>query len=688
MRLKTLIASVTCALSCAMPARADEGLWTFDNFPSAKVEQAYGVKIDKAWLDHLQAATVRLTTGCSGSVVSKAGLVLTNHHCVVECVQALSSAASDHMKNGFLTASRAEERKCPGMQAEILVSVTDITSSVNAATAGKTGGDFVAARDATAARAEDAVCGGDPRYRCQMVSLYRGGAYQIYKHRRYADVRLAFAPEFSTAFFGGDPDNFNFPRFNLDMAFVRLYEDGIAVVSPNHLAWKPRAPRPGEPVFVAGSPGTTERLMTVAQLETQRDLAIPLAQLQRSELRGRLIAFSHQDAEARRLVTDPLFGTENAFKVNRGRQAILNSRAFLDSKRADEAALRAKVAADPALAAQVGDPWREIEVAQAAYAQHHVRLRQLETYAGSNSDLFNYARILVRAAQERARPSAERLPEYSDAKLALLEKEVLDPRPVEPRLEAIYLEFWLSKTREYLTADDPATRLLLGSESPEDLAAKLATTSILGDAAARKALWDGGLDAIAASGDPMIHMAWRIDPAARAVRRAWESEVTGPVAAASERIALARFAAYGQAVYPDATSSLRLSYGTVAGWTYQGVTVPPTTTIAGLYNRATGAEPYALPTRWAAAKARLDQKAVLNFVTTNDIIGGNSGSPVVSATGELLGAAFDGNIHSLGGVYGYDGAVNRTVVVSTVAATEALRKVYGRADLVKELTGR
>ena len=689
MNLKLLSAASAAALVfAAAPALADEGMWTFDNFPSAQVEAAYGVKIDRRWLDTVQAASVRLTSGCSASVVSGEGLVLTNDHCVIDCQQALSTSEQDYVKNGFVPAGRSEERTCPGMQAEILTSITDVTGQINAATAGKTGGDFIRARDAAIAQAESSACGADAgTERCQVVSLYRGGQYKLYKYRKYADVRLAFAPEYASAFFGGDPDNFNFPRFNLDAAFLRLYENGRPARTPQHLTWASRAPKEGEPVFVSGNPGSTDRMMTVSQLETQRDLAIPVSQLQRSELRGRLIRFSAESPEHKRIALDTLTGVENSFKVFYGRQFALSDPAFMDAKRASEAELKAKVAADPKLAAAIGDPWAEIDKAQAAYAEHYLRYRQLETSPGV-SDLFYYARALVRGAQERAKPAGERLPEFGQARLPLLEKELLDAQPVEAALEELALAYWLSKTREYLLPDDPAVKLLLGKESPEGLGRRLATTSKLGDPAVRKALWEGGLAAVRASDDPLIQLVLRTDPAARAARSAWESEVSGPIDRAAERIAKARFAVYGDAVYPDATFTARLSYGKVAGWTHRGQTVPAVTTIAGLYERATGAEPYELAPRWVAAESRLNPQTVFNFVTTNDIIGGNSGSPVVNAKGEVLGAAFDGNIHSLGGDYGYEGSANRTVVVSTAAISEALDKVYGQQALLRELKAR
>jgi hypothetical protein len=671
----------------AAPALADEGMWTYDNFPLAKVNQEYGLKLDQKWLDRMQGASVRLTTGCSASLVSGSGLVLTNHHCVVECVQDLSSGDKDYVQDGFLTNGREDEKKCPGMQAEILTSITDVTKDVQAAGAGKTGQDYVRAREAAMAAIEQAGCGDDPSLRCQVVTLYRGGQFKLYKYRKYADVRLVFAPEFATAFFGGDPDNFNFPRFNLDVGFIRLYENGKPAVTPTHLTWASRAPQEGEATFVSGNPGSTNRLLTVSQLETLRDLTIPVGQLQRSEIRGRLTQFGEESAEHKRIATDPLFGVENSFKVFYGQQSALNDKAFMDAKRAQEAELKAKVAADPKLAAEIGDPWGDIAGAQAAYANNYLRYRQIEGGAGY-SNLYYYAQTLVRAAQEREKPSAERLAEYADTRLPLLEKKLLDAKPVDAELEEVYLAFWLSKTREYLTTDDLAVKSLLGKESPEGLAKRAVAGSKLADPAARKALWDGGLAAIKASDDPLIQLVLRNDPAARAVRKVWETEVQGPTDAAAERVARAKFAAYGDAVYPDATFSLRLSYGKVAGWSYRGVTVPSMTNFAGLYDRATGAEPYKLAPRWVEAQAKVNPTTVYNFVTTNDIIGGNSGSPVVNAKGEVLGAAFDGNIHSLGGAFGYDGSINRTVVVATSAATEALTKVYGRTALVKELTGK
>jgi len=676
------------ALPIALAAHAEEGMWTYDDFPSVQVEQTLGVRLDRAWLDHVQAASVRLTTGCSAAVVSPDGLALSNHHCVMPCAHDLSGPGADYVRDGFLTDARSEERKCPGMQAEVLMGITDVTAQVFAASAGKFGEDYVAAREAAMSGAERTLCGADPRLRCQVISFFRGGQFKVYKYHKYTDVRLVFAPEFAASFFGGDPDNFNFPRFAFDCAFLRLYEDGKPARTQDFLTWSSGPPQNGEAVFVSGNPGASERQFTVAQLESLRDVNLPVASLQRSELRGRLIQFAEQSPENRRISTDQLFGQENAFKVFYGRQLALVDPDFMAARRKDEAELKAKLAADPKLAAQIGDPWGEIEKLQKAYAEQYVVWRQLEGAAGGGSELYRYARTLVRGALERPKPTTQRLPEFADSRLPLVEKTLFDHAAVEPGLETLYLEFWLSKTREYLGADSPATVMVLGKESPEDLARRLVGGSKLADPAVRRALWAGGLPAITASTDPMIQFVLRTDPVSRAARQLWEEEVAGPIDRASERIARVRFAFYGPNIYPDATFSLRLSYGKVAGWTYKGEQIAPFTTFAGLYDRATGAEPFRLSPRWEAARGKLDPAVVFNFATTNDILGGNSGSPVVDAKGQIIGDAFDGNIHSIAGDFVYDGALNRTVALTTDAITEALTKVYGRTALVKELTAR
>jgi hypothetical protein len=674
------------ALLAAGAARANEGLWTFDNFPAAGAKAALGVDITPAWLARVQAAAVRLSVGCSASVVSASGLLLTNDHCASDCAQALSPKDADYTRAGFLAAAKTDERTCPGMQADILLQITDVTPRMQAAGAGLTGEALVLARGAVGGTIEQSVCGADRKLHCEVVELYHGGQFKLYKYREYGDVRLVFSPGDQAAFFGGDPDNFNFPRYDLDCAFLRLYEDGQPVATPQRLVWNPAPPSAGQPVLVAGNPGGTFREQTVAQLEAQRDVTLPLDMAELSELRGRMIRFGEESPANTRAVDEPLMDLENDYKVVVGRLATLDNAGFMDARRKAEPDLRVQAAAK--LGASLGDPWADVAAAQREIGALYVPYRQLETDPAELSPLFGYARDLVRAAQERQKPSDQRMPRYSDSQLAVVEKQVLDPAPLQPALEQLVLEYWLSKSRELLTADDPDTRLLLGTDSPETLSAQLVNGARLGDAAVRKALWDGGLPAIEASDDPMIRFMLRIDPEAQRARRAFEDKVEGPTARGAAAIARARFAVSGDSVYPDGTFTLRLSYGVVEGWSSDGKTVGPFTRFGGLYQRATGQPPFDLDPRWIAARPRLNPDTIFDFATTNDIIGGNSGSPILNANAEVIGTAFDGNIQSLGGDYGYDPQANRTVGLSAAAITEALRKVYGADALVGELTAR
>jgi hypothetical protein len=671
----------------AGPALADEGMWTFDNFPSAAVKAKYGVTIDKAWLDRVQHAAVRLSTGCSASMVSPEGLVLTNHHCVSDCAQDLSTPQQDFIKSGFTALTRKDERLCPGMQAEILLSITDVTGRVNGAVAGKTGTAFINGRDGEIAAIEKEGCAGKTAtQRCQMVTLYQGGEYKLYTFRKFSDVRLVFAPELATANFGGDPDNFNFPRYNLDCAFVRLYENGQPVKTPEHLRWTTQAPAAGEAVFVAGDPDATHRHYTAAQLLFLRNTFLPQSALRFSEMRGRLIRFTEEGPEQARVGGHLQFIVENDFKYLWGELQALDEPGFIEAKRDQALALQAKVDADPGLKAEIGDPWAEIAAAEIFRGGIFAKYELLENRPAFGSDLYGYARSLVRAAAERSKPSGERLPAYADSRLPLLEKEVTDARPVDPALEQLILEFWLSKVREYLTADAPETKLMLGKESPEALSRRLAATRLI-DPAYRKQLWAGGQAAIQASDDPLIRYVVATDPAARALRAAMNEKVNGPEQQAHARIAKARFAVFGTSLYPDATFSLRLTYGKIDGWTIHGQTVAPFTYFGGLYDRATGQPPFELTRKWIDARSKLNPDTVFDMAASVDIAPGNSGSPLINARGEVIGAVFDGNIHSLGGDYAYDARLNRGVAVSTAAITEALEKVYDDLELVRELKG-
>ena len=680
------LASVALApFAAAAPASAEEGMWTFDAFPTAQVRQRYGWAPDQQWLNRVQAAAVRLTGGCSASFVSPEGLVLTNHHCVVACVQDLSTPQNDIVKAGFTASTRAEERQCPGQQAEVVTQITDVTPRVQTAIGQTTGATLTRARDAAIAAIESESCRDPQRERCQVVTLYGGGQYKLYRYRKYSDVRLAWAPEFQAAFFGGDPDNFNFPRYALDAAFLRVYENGRPAATPAHLNWNARAPQAGEVTFVVGNPGSTQRLFTGSQFDMRRHTIFPTLVPLFSEYRGRLIEAMKDDPEKTRTGQDTLFGVENSYKVYIGQWQALRDPEFSERLTTAEANLRSRVASDAALRAEVGDPWADVSRANLTYREMYPEYLLLEANAGWGSKLYDYAEALVRAAQEREKPDAERLPGYTSSRLPLLEKQITDEAPVYPWLEELTLAFWLSKTRELLTADDPRVKQLLGRESPEQLAERLVTGSRLADPAVRKQLFDGGLRAIERSDDPMIKFALKSSRIGREQLDRYRAEVDAPITAAQSKLSRARFAAYGDDLYPDATFSLRISYGSVQGWEENGRNVPFATRIGGMFERATGAVPYDLPAKWAAAENRLNKNTVLDFTTNNDIIGGNSGSPVIARDGSVIGAAFDGNIHSLGGSYGFDGAKNRTIVVSTAAVNEALQKIYGGQALLREL---
>ncbi|TYC89334.1 S46 family peptidase [Novosphingobium sp. BW1] len=661
-------------------ARADEGMWTFDGFPADKMQADYGWAPDQAWLDTVRASAVRLTGGCSASFVSDAALILTNHHCVASCLYDNSTGDNDLLEHGYIAASLRDEKKCPGQQAEVVTKIEDVTGEVKTAIGALTGEALTKARDARIAEIEAANCPDTAKFRCQVVTLFGGGQYKLYTYRKYSDVRLVWSPEDRAATFGGDPDNFNFPRYSLDGSFLRAYEDGKPVKTPAHLTWNPRTPKADEATFVVGNPGSTSRLYTLSQLAFEREVRLPITVATLSELRGRLIRAMEESPEHAREGLDLLSGVENSLKVYIGRTKALNDPAFTAKLAKAEADLKAKSAGNAA----IGDPWAQVDAAAEAYRTLYIPYR----YEAPSGTLYSYAQALVTGATERAKPNAERLPGYTDSALPLTEKRLLDEAPVYPWLDELQMAWSLSKAREYLGVDDPQTRLLLGKESPEGLSERLVAGTKLADPAYRKQLWDGGLAAIEASDDPMIQYALKLDANQRALKQKVDEAYAGPVTQAGAKLADARFAAYGDSLYPDATFTLRISYGRVKGWTERGNEVPFQTTMGGTFERATGAEPFDLPSQFAAKESAIDKSVTYDFVTTNDIIGGNSGSPVIDKAGTVIGAAFDGNIHSLGGNYGYDPVLNRTVVVSTAALQEALETIYPAPRIVKELAAK
>jgi V8-like Glu-specific endopeptidase len=683
-----LLYAATAALlvTLAGGARADEGMWTFHGFPFEKANGALGTKLNQAWLDRVRAATVRLAN-CTGSFVSKDGLVLTNHHCIESCLAELSSKEKSLVEDGFLARAHGEEKRCQTQLADVLVGMDEVTPQIVAAIAGKNDQEATEARNATLTALES-QCEAATKLKCESVTLYEGGQYWLYRYKRYTDVRVVFAPEAAIAAFGGDPDNFQFPRWCLDMGILRAYENGKPARTPQFLKINFAGPAVGDPVFVSGHPGTTDRLLTAAQLESQRNFEIPNWLLRYSELRGRFIQFSTTSEQNARITADQLNGVENSIKVRRKQLDALLDDELFERKLAEQATLQKHVAGDPSLRAAVGDPWSEIEKAEAVKEGLYLPWLNIEQGAGFQGRLITYARALVRGAEERAKPNNDRFREYTDTALPRIEQQLGAAVPVYTELEELRLTFGLERMREWLGPDHPLVRQLLSKESPADLARRAVAGSKLADPAARLALWNGGAAAVAASTDPMIQLARAIEPEARRLRKEYEDKVESPTDLAAEKLAKARFAVLGTSVYPDATFTLRLNYGTVGAWVENGKPVEPVTQLSRAFERATGARPFRIPESWLAVRDRLDMSTPFNLATNSDIVGGNSGSPLISARGEVVGLLFDGNIHSISGSYWFDTEKNRAVAVHPAIMREAMTKVYRADALLRELGAR
>ncbi len=676
-------AALTALFMSMTPAWSEEGMWTFDNFPSAKVAKTYGFAPDKAFLEKVQSASVRLAFGCSGSFISPSGLVMTNHHCAQECISHLSTAASNLNVDGFYAKQLEDEIKCPVMEVNQLISIGDVTARIRRATKTLKAQSANVARKAEIARITKEC---DRQVRCDVVTLYHGGEYKLYRYKPFRDVRLVFAPEFDIAFFGGDPDNFTFPRYDLDLALLRVYENGAPARTPDHFSWSERGVQPGELTFVSGNPGGTQRLNTVAELEFERDVAQPRSIRYISELRGVLSRYADESAEHRKQALDDLFGYENSLKAIVGRQATLVSPRFMSVKQSHERMLRARVAVDPAKERRFGKAWDNIAAAEKVANELALRYAFVEggRPLGFQSDLLLHARTLVRGAVERPKPNDRRLPEFADARLPTVQVRLFGPAPIFAEYEKTKLAWSLAKLREYLGADDSFVRAVLGKRSPDEVAGEIAG-STLADPAVRRSLWSGGQAAIAASTDPAISLVRALDSRARVIRKEYEDRVEAPLRANDELVAEAQFAVLGTGTYPDATFTARLSYGSVKGYGVNGRQIAPITFVRGLYERATGRDPFKLPLSWVNAQSTLDPATPMNFVTTNDIIGGNSGSPVINKKAQIVGLIFDGNIESLGGDFGYDGTQNRAVAVHSVAIATALQTIYHADRILTEV---
>ena len=681
--MKNLILLVTL-LVISIPSSADEGMWTLDNFPKMAVKERYGVDINDAWLETVKSSVARMDSGCSASFVSPNGLVLTNHHCSVSCISQNSSIESDLEAGGFLAARPEDEVSCPTDRISVLMETEEITQHVAQATAGKDDAEAGEVRRQTLKRTVQ-ECEETSGLKCESVSLYNGGQHWLYKYKRYDDVRLVFAPERDIAAFGGDPDNFNFPRWSLDMTLMRVYEDGKPANTPNHLEWREKGLTSGEAMFVAGHPGNTQRLLTVSDLKFRRDVSIPQWLLRNVELRGRYIQYASAGGEAYRTTQEPLQTVENGIKVLRKELDALHNDEMFSQKAAAERELKAAIAANSKLAADIGTAWDDIERANDTYLRFRDDYIYIEAGVAFSGRLFDYARTLVRRAAEAGKANEDRLRPYTEAALPRTKQLTLADRPFYPEMETLQLSFSLDKMRENLGPDSPFVHQVLGRKSPAALAEELVSATQLDDPAVRTKLWEADLATIEAYADPMIRLALDIDEQARALRKRYEDEVEAPTDLAYEKIAKARFAIQGTTDYPDATFTLRVSYGAHEGWNEKGVDVRPWTTVSELFPRVTGDTPFRLPDSWADAKDTMAGDTKFNYVGTTDIIGGNSGSPVIDKDGKLVGLIFDGNIHSISGSYWFDSELNRSVAVHPEVMLESLRSIYKADHLLSEM---
>jgi hypothetical protein len=680
--MRTLFYALAAIIVLAPVARADEGMWTYNNFPKQAVKQKYKLDVTDSWLEHVRLSSVRFNNGGSGSFVSPTGLVMTNHHVGADCIHKLGRSDKDLIKTGFYAKTHDEEIKCPDLELNVLVDIADVTKDVQSVA--KPGMDDAAVNKAQKEKmsALEKECADRTHNRCDVVTLYHGGVYNMYTYKKYTDVRLVFAPEFQIAFFGGDPDNFEFPRYDLDVAYFRVYENNAALSPEHYLKWSPNGARDGELVFVSGNPGGTSRLDTVAELKFTRDIAQPFALKRLGISRTVLEEYGKRGPEQARQAQTRLFGIMNSLKAINGREEGLKDPKVMSKKESDEAALQKKLASDP----QYGKVWDNISATEAKYATMFVRYSQTERNM-LGTQLFGVASDLVRLVAEKEKPNGQRLREYRESALPSLELRLFSPAPIYPEMEEAQMTAALDWLQKDLGAGDPYVKKVLAGKTPAARAHELISGTKLTDPAFRKQL-AANKQLVATSTDPMIVLARALDPERRALRKTFEDTIEGPLKHNHELLARGIFAAEGTSSYPDATFTLRLSYGKVAGYVADGKKVPAMTTMAGLYERsakADGKAPWDLPERWIEKKTKINGKVPMDFVSTNDIIGGNSGSPTINARGEVVGLIFDGNIQSLVGDFVYDGAQNRAVSVHSAALIEALRKVYDAGALADEL---
>jgi hypothetical protein len=688
---KTFRLSIVAVISMmsSVPAMSDEGMWLYNDPPRQLLKQKYGFEPTNAWLEHLQKSSVRFNSGGSGSFVSADGLILSNHHVGADALQKFSDEQHNYLRDGFHARTRADEKRCLDLELNVLMSMEDVTSRVNAAVKPEMSAEeaFVARRAVMAEIEKESL--EKTGLRSDVVTLYQGGKYQLYRFKKYTDVRLVFAPEQQIAFFGGDPDNFEYPRYDLDICLFRAYENGQPAKVEHYLAWSTAGVSDGELVFVSGHPGHTSRQLTMAELDYLRDQQFPYTLQRLYDLEVTLSAYSARSEENARRARDLLFGVQNSRKARKGMFAGLLDPAIMTKKKTDEERLRAAAAQSPQ-AHEVLPAWDRIAEAQKIIAQNALPYRLLETEHGFNSTLFDIARTILRAVEEKSKPNGERLREFRDSNLESLEFQLFSPEPLYDDFEQLKLADSLTWLVEQLGSPDPLVQKVLAGKSPRDRAAELIAGTKLKDVERRKKLYAGTPADVAAAHDPMIELARLIDPAARAVRKIVETQ-DEIKQQAHAKITQARLSLEKTTPYPDATFTLRLAFGQVKGYEENGRSIPFQTTLAGLYERAAEHHyepPFDVPQRWLDRKDRLDLGTPLNFVSTADIIGGNSGSPTVNRQGQFVGIIFDGNIQSLVLDFAYTDVQARAVSVNSQAIIESLRKVYDAGPLADELLGK
>ena len=686
---RSLVLLPAALLVATLPmVQAEEGMWTFDNPPLKLLKEKYNFVPSQAWLDHLRLSSVRLNDGGSGSFVSPNGLLLTNHHVARGQLQKNTTAEHNYLRDGFYATTPDEEMKSPDLEVNVLVAMKDVTARVQGAAMGISDpAKALKARDAEEAAIEKEGKESSGGLRSDVVSFYNGGEYWLYQYQVYTDVRLVFAPEQQAAFFGGDPDNFTYPRYDIDMALFRVYKDGKPLHTDNFLKWSAKGAAPGELTFISGHPGSTERDDTVAQLLMQRDVIGPAVTEYLERRVATSEAFAAESPENARLVGSTIFGLQNSLKVYIGRRDALADKAILAKKEAEEKDFRMKVDANPEWKKEYGDAWDTI-----ARVEEQVKPEiKGQLFRRADSQLFSFALNIVQYVAEIKKPDADRLPQFYDAGLESLLFRLKSPAPIYVSTEKLYMKAAIKLGEEKLGENDPYFQAILQGKPVDSSVDVLIDGTKLADPAFRKALIDGGEAAVAASTDPMIEAARRVDPIVRANYHHVHDTISSVITPAEEKLGKARFLVYGKDHYPDATFTLRLSYGAVEGYPYNGTIAPPFTTYYGLWDRATSFSdkpPFDLTPKEEAARDKIDLATPLDFVTTGDIIGGNSGSPVVNRDGELVGLIFDGDIESLAGDFVYDGTKNRAVAVHSAGMIEALRKIYSAGALADELQGK